>query len=179
MNKLFWKITSAVGVIIIEEILDALATWVVTQLTLVQSTSLVHSEQLFLDESDGLGVYLAAFSKSGDAGTGDLGPSFLAMSLTKGVGNRLTRPGGLRIGGVMEAASEGNVLTTEYLAALNGIGAEFEAPKQFIDSGGGMLEFTAVVVGRTPEGALDLARVNTVTNFSSPRLTSQVSRRAI
>lgn len=177
INKLFYKIVARTVDIIIEEMLLLLAEVLVTSITSVQSTSLFHSTQNWLDETDGLGSLITSFGRAGViTATEDL-PTANAYGMTKAVGSRLTRPGSLRIAGVTEVGAVGNTLNPATIILLDAIGEVLDDTKIIIDSGGNSMTFEPVVVGRLPSGALDLTKVQPILAVSSPRLTTQVSRR--
>lgn len=178
LNKVFWRIVSVVGTVIIEEILDFLLQEFVNSITATQIDALAHTTQTVLNETDGISFVLAQITDPGHIADDGTAASFNAAGLTKVVGTRLTRPGGIRIAGVPASGIQDNDLTSAMIVLYGVFATWLEDSHTYIDSGGGEMTFEPVVVGRTPLGAIDLARVNPVTGVGNIRLTSQVSRRA-
>jgi len=101
-------------------------------------------------------------------------PPFVALGLKKDISTRTTRPGSIRIPGITEADVTGGVwdnfgASTIIAAALNN--------SLFLVDGPVSQTLVPVVVGRSPNGDFDLSRINQVTSFGNPRVTTQNSRK--
>jgi hypothetical protein len=177
LNKLFYKVVLKAASLIIEEALDALAQYLIDAFITLQPDDVAHVEQVFLDETDGLGYYVSSYSPTGSVTTATACPSFTAYGMTKKVESRITRPGGIRVVGVTEESVVGNSLTAGAILALLTLGSVLSVPIAVEDLSGEDFVVSPVVVGRLPDGSLDLTKINPVTQVVSPRLTSQVSRR--
>jgi hypothetical protein len=114
---------------------------------------------------------------TGSAGPGELMPSFVAAPIKLGVTKNFTRPGGKRIGGLLEDQVQGDVLNLDgpaVDAVETALGNSFTVAGLIGDGG------TAypVILRRLPGGGYDPALVNFVTEaIVGEFTTSQVSRR--
>lgn len=177
LNKLFYRIVSIVAETIIREVLLALVEQLTGQMAILQTVQWAHVSQQVLNETNGLD-----FEDYGELEVGVLSdaspvPTYVSVGMTKTVANRLTRPGGIRIGGVVSTAFEGNDLTAAFVDAYKDLGETLASEQVFSDSGVGSITLQPVVVGRNVDGSLDLLRINDVVDVDKPRITSQVSRR--
>lgn len=177
LNKLFWRIVNVVGQIIMEEMLVFLIDEFIDIMIPAQIDSLAHTDQKVLNETDGVSFML--FDELGVGSIADDGeaPSYMATGMTKAIETRITRPGGIRLAGVPSSGVQDNELTPAMTLLYQPIADWLEVEHTYVDSGGGQLTLEPVVVGRAPDGSLDLTRVNKVTSVGNIRLTSQVSRR--
>lgn len=177
VNILFYKIVDIVGGIILNELLDLLAETIVDFITPAQNDELDHVEQIINNLTDEISQHLATYSASGAASATNLAASFLAVGLKKGVSSRITRPGAIRIAGLNEGNFVGNELEAGYISTVNGVAVDLGSTLIINDGEGTVATFNPVIVGRNPDGSFDTSRINDVTSFGLPRLTTQSSRK--
>lgn len=109
--------------------------------------------------------------------TGDNMPAYVAFGVTLRGATRLVRPGSRRLPFVMEVDNVNGYVPGVTMTLVNALAEQFMEPLLSDDILiGGYGE--PVLVGRTPEGAFDLARVQPIVSvFATDTLTSQVSRK--
>lgn len=177
VNKLFYRISSVpVGTDILE-IFDKISEALILSMITVQSERLFHDEQIYLNETNKVDIFTTSFGASGlVVGFEDL-PSSNAFGGKKVVSSRLTRPGAIRLAGVTETSVDGNSIVTATIVALGAIGTELADTQVHVDSTGKEMILDPVVVGRLPDGSLDLTKVQEVQFVGTWRVTTQVSRK--
>lgn len=178
INKIFYRIVSQVGPIIIEELLNAIAVILVDAFTQLQVDQLNHTEQVFQNVSNNVDFHISTYTKAGDVLSVDVAPSFMAVGFRKNVTTRLTRPGQMRLSGLNEDISVGNNINPAALPALGLLGVALSTDINVVDSGGGSMLVEPVVIGKIPGTSdYDLARVQRPSSFAPISITTQNSRK--
>lgn len=177
-NKLFFEIvTKDVGAIE-SECLSDVAEDLVNDMTLIQTPGVTHYEQVFLNESNGIDVFVHNYNTPGTASGANPAPSFLAIGYKKNVATRVTRPGSMRVGGVFEEAIEANAIAASWQTVVNNVGVFMGAVQDGVDSGTNHMTFQPVVVQRLPSGAVNPSVYQDVTSIANAKPTTQNSRKA-
>ena len=177
VNKLFYEIYQKDALVNVENCFDTLATDIATSIATVQASSAQHYEQLFLDETNQVDIYVSSNIISGSATGVGLLPSMYAVNGKKNVATRLTRPGSIRIGGLYEDTVEQNGIPTSWLTVLDAVGFDLANPQAINDGGGLIMGFQPVVVGRLPNGAVDVTRFQSITSVANWKPSTQNSRK--
>ena len=177
LNTLFWRIVEVTAGVIAQSILDALSKFVVDQMAIMQSNNLQHVEQVYDNLTDQVSQLVTTYSITGQAGTTESLASFYAIGMKKVVASRITRPGSIRISGVLETSVDGNSLTAGAVITADAIGVQLAAVTIIDDGAGNIAVFQPVVVGRGLLGVFDLTRINDISAITFPRPTTQNSRK--
>ena len=177
VNILFYKIIDIVGTAITNALLELLAEALVDFLTPAQNADLEHVEQVINNLTDGVSQHLAVYSTPGESAAVLPAASFFAAGLKKAVSSRITRPGSIRIAGLVEGSFEANNLSTGFLGILDGVAIDLAATVIINDQAGTVATFNPVIVGRFVDGSFDIGRINDITSVGLPRLTTQNSRK--
>lgn len=177
VNTLFYKIVDIVGTAIVNALLELLAEAIVDFITPAQNSNLDHIEQVMSNLTDGISQHVATYAVSGDRAPTLIAASFFAAGMKKSVSSRVTRPGSIRIAGLVEADLSENDLVGTFVTTCLAVGVDLAATVVIDDGQGSVASFNPVIVGRDEFGAFDLARVNDITSVAQPRLTTQNSRK--
>lgn len=179
INVYFYQVGNASGSLpLYEQVAEYFRDNFISQLLPVQTASLKHTQVKVDNVTNGLDFYSLPCNELGTV-TGDAGQTFTAYSFKLHRGTKLTRNGFKRIGGVPETYVVGNSIVSSAYTLLDTVAAVMEGTLS--DSNVGVpysFNLFPVIVGRTTTGALDLTRVQPVTQVSYDlRVTSQVSRK--
>lgn len=160
-NIFHYIVTDVVGnPTLLQAIIDFVSS-VIDLVKIIQSNSLTHTNVSLKNISNGIDYREESISVPGTGGTGEALPIHDAYSIKLAGASLITKPGGKRLAGALEADQTGGV-TNLPLATRNIVSGALKDP--FIsDNGlGSQATFTPVIVGRDPLGAYDLTRINTI-----------------
>lgn len=177
LNKLFYRIVAKTTSVIVEEVLAELCEFLVSYLRSVQTSNLTHTDQVVLNESNGIDIFISSFSSTGVLVSGEDAPGFVSMGFVKNVPSRLTKKGSIRIAGQKEDVWVSEVLNPSYQTIVNNLQAVLGSSQVVQDSNTLTMEFEPVVVGRLATGGLDLTRVLPITSVSGVKVTTQNTRK--
>lgn len=145
---------------LLDAILDFISA-VVDIIKIVQSNDLTHTSVSMKDLSGGVDYREESISISGTGGIGDALPIHDAYSIKLSGSSLLTRPGGKRIAGALEADQLGGVSSIP-VPTKQSIESALSTPIVVDDGLGNTALMTPVIIGRTITGALDLAKANVI-----------------
>lgn len=176
VNTIFYRIAEVVAGAVVQTVWNTLIDALLDAIEALQSTSLSHVEQVVDNLTDGVSTALITDTRNGTSSGLDVA-AFVAAGWKKSVDSKITRPGSFRLAGLIESQIEGNNLTSTMTSACETAGL-FLGGTQIVDDGtGNIVTFEPVVVGRALDGSFDLARINSISTFNLPRLTTQNSRK--
>lgn len=147
----------------------------------LQHTSLVHTNTVITNLSNGVDIFEEAISIAGVQGAEAM-PNFLALSFRYIRSTALTRHGAKRIGGIPEIAVSGNTLAGTFTTAVNAVAAAMAADVTVEGAGDNDFIIRPVIVGRYPQGSpnagqYDLSKINPINGVQFVRVTTQTTRR--
>lgn len=177
VNTLFYRIVDIVGTAITNALLDLLASALVDFIRPAQNNDLEHVEQIITNLTDGLSQHIATVSRVGEITANEPAASFLAVGMKKAVSSRITRPGSIRIAGLIESQFTGNTLGPLYVDIAEAVGETLRDTVIINDQAGTVATFNPVIVGRNTDGSFDITRINDISSIALPRLTTQNSRK--
>lgn len=178
INVLHYVITNKVGNPVIATIMNSLASTLVNIFIPVQNSSLTHLEQSFENLTNGLDYYVADNQATGSVSDTNRLASFYSCGMKKNGFTRITRPGSVRVAGMVEENFVGNTIAAGFVTTMNTFGNNLALVRVVSDGAGGSLTFTPIILGRTVFGTPDLSRRNIIEDVITPRITTQNSRKS-
>lgn len=146
----------------------------------VQHGELTHNNLLVENVTNGLEFATYPVLENGSVGSGHCMASFDAYSLKLNRATKLTRNGSKRIAGVPEVAQNNSVIGGDFQALLDILCVALREPIFAEIPGVSEWLLDPVIIGRNPDGTLDLTRVNDIQSVTyKTRITSQVSRKSL
>lgn len=119
-NRYFYRTAGTINSALLEELLDEFLANVIPEVLPLQHSSVTHTE-LQASEVGGVSFTTLSINEVGTNGDEPM-PSFVALTFQLQRGNKNTRSGSKRIGGVSESWVAGNVIVTDpnIQAAIDG-----------------------------------------------------------
>ena len=161
-------------IVTVEDLLDSFQSRVIDAMMPELHDSLVLKE-VKLDNLTDRNVFGNRLYNLSGGASGDPLPPFMALTLSKAVNSRITRPGSIRVPGMSETSITNGVWTNGQLSGRLAVAFRTD----LVEQSGAPFPFSAtpVIVGRNPDGSFDLTRINEVVDFGSPKISTQNSRK--
>jgi len=176
-NIFYYVVTVWTGNADIDDIISDWITFVLPGITPIQHVDLTHVNIAAENVTTGLEFGAQAISVAGQIASAPSMPSYVAGSFRLERATRLTRPGFKRIAGIPESLVDDNDFDVALAAVINAAGS-MAATLGMVTPAPGDGTLVPSIVGRQPDGSLDLARISPVTTVSPVvDISTQVSRK--
>ena len=174
LNTYFYSVGSVVGVPTLDDISTKFSNDVTSPVAAVQSNGLTH-DRLDIDNLSNLVEFGQFEIIITGVQAGVTTAPFVALGWKLNRTTKITRNGAKRVGGVTEDEVTAGLPDISALEEAN-INAAF-AQVLLVVNGGNSVDLTPVIVGRMPDGSLDLTKLNVIASADLQTVTSQNSRK--
>lgn len=157
------------------DVLEVFGGDVISTVQEIQHNAFVWNEYSAANLTNELDIASITVSDAGAIG-GEAMPPFVAINFRLTRETRLTRNGSKRFGGMAEAFVNYNTWATGYDAAVAAVGVALESNLD-VEGESSITRLKPVIVGRNPDGSLNLSAVNNIIEGIATKITSQVSRK--
>jgi hypothetical protein len=142
----------------------------------LQDEDLTYQELVIDNVTNGVDFLILPLTGSGTRTNVEALPSFNALTFGLVRTTKLTRNGSKRLGGFSEDQISGNDVTMSGAAQAqlkNALSAFLQDQSPAVE-----YQLKPIIVGRNPNGSLDLTRINLVSGITNPTVSTQNSRKA-